>query len=147
MVVTAVTVSVITALVYHVVVPHSYPLLKLAGVGLAALSVVFLLCTALADPGVFKRHPQPLGPDWTYAEFADSYRPPGTIYCHMTKVLIEGYDHFCPWCGTVIAQGNYWFFLALTTLTPACYVLGVVAMGGAGAYTCLLYTSPSPRDS
>ena len=68
MVVTAVTVSVITALVYHVVVPASYPLLRLAGVALAALSIVFLLCTALADPGVFKRHPQPLGPDWTYAE-------------------------------------------------------------------------------
>ena len=30
------TVSVITALVYHVVVPASYPLLRLAGVALAA---------------------------------------------------------------------------------------------------------------
>ena len=120
MVVTAVTVSVITALVYHVVVPHSYPLLKLAGVGLAALSVVFLLCTALADPGVFKRHAQPLGPDWTYAEFADSYRPPGTIYCHMTKVLIEGYDHFCPWSGTVIGKKNMiWFQLWVSTLVLA----------------------------
>ena len=103
---------------YHAAVPHSYPPLKLAGVGLAALSVVFLLCTALADPGVFKRHPRPLGPDWTYAS-SPTRRPPGTIYRYY-PVLIEGYDHFCPWSGTVIGKKNMiWFQLWVSTLVLA----------------------------
>ena len=109
--------------------PARYEFVKLAGVLLAALSNVFLALTALSDPGVFKRQPRPLAPDWTYAEFADSYRPPGTVFCHMTKVLIEEYDHFCPWSGTVIGKKNMlWFKLWISTLIGAlCLDLGLIA--------------------
>ena len=38
----------------------------------------------------------------------------------MTKVLIEGYDHFCPWSGTVIGKKNMlWFQLWVSTLVLA----------------------------
>ena len=61
---------------------------------------------------------------------ADSYRPPGTIYCHMTKVLIEGYDHFCPWSGTVIGKKNMlWFQLWVSTLVLA-LVLDFILLSG-----------------
>ena len=32
------------------------------------------------------------------------------IYCRECKLLIEDYDHFCPWSGTVIGGKNLKFF-------------------------------------
>ena len=63
--VTALVVAAITAVTYRVVVPGTYAPVQLAGVALAGASNVFLALTALSDPGVFKRQPRPLAPDWT----------------------------------------------------------------------------------
>ena len=54
MLVTLGTVAAITALVFGVAVPATGAAVKAVGLLLALLSNVFLLCTALADPGVFK---------------------------------------------------------------------------------------------
>ena len=64
-VVTALVVAAITFVTYRVVVPGAGALVQLAGVALAGASIVFLALTALSDPGVFKRQPRPLAPDWT----------------------------------------------------------------------------------
>ena len=48
--------------------------------------------------------------NWTYSEYAQSYRPPGVIYCQQCQVLIEEYNHFCPWSGIVIGKGNEAYF-------------------------------------
>ena len=110
--------------------------LRGVGASLAAGSVLALLCAAGADPGIHPRHAAPPAGSvgWTWSEAAHSYRPAGVVFCSHAHVLVEGYDHFCPWCGTVIAAGNYNAFVGLTTLTPAACALGVAAMGGAGAY-------------
>ena len=48
----------------------------------------------------------------------------------MTKVLIEGYDHFCPWSGTVIGKKNMlWFQLWVSTLVLA-LVLDFILLSG-----------------
>ena len=40
----------------------------------------------------------------------------------------QGYDHFCPWSGTVVGKGNYLYFRALTTITPLALVVDLVAL-------------------
>eukprot|EP01062_Namystynia_karyoxenos_P050899 TRINITY_DN39742_c0_g1_i2.p2 TRINITY_DN39742_c0_g1~~TRINITY_DN39742_c0_g1_i2.p2 ORF type:complete len:231 (+),score=56.98 TRINITY_DN39742_c0_g1_i2:52-744(+) len=57
--------------------------------------VVSYFRTAFSDPGILPRsnHPQ-------------SYYPPGAAYCSDTGVIIDRFDHFCPWTGTAIGAGN-----------------------------------------
>lgn len=103
--------STVTCFVYLIVVPGVPWKLKGTGIGLSCLSLVLLLFTAMSDPGIFRRHARPMADDWTWSEVAQSYRPPGTVYCQESEVLIEGYDHFCPWSGTVIGKKNRTVFL------------------------------------
>lgn len=102
----------ITVMVYGVVVPKepAFFLERVCGVTLSVLAIASLLCTALSDPGIFPRYAKPLADDWTYSEYAESYRPPGTIYCQQCQVLVEDYNHFCPWSGIVIGKGNEHYF-------------------------------------
>jgi len=113
----------ISVLIYGVLVPRSISFIYLSvGLNLTSTTFVLLTLTACRDPGIFPRHTRPLvcmrlltskhnsrdlikvlpntisqGSDWTYSGQAGSFRPPKTIYCKETELLIEGYDHFCPW--------------------------------------------------
>ena len=81
--------SAIAGVVYFVVVPNAPWTLRGPGLGLSGLSLVLLLATAMSDPGIFRRHTRPMVDDWTWSEVAQSYRPPGTVYCQESEVLIE----------------------------------------------------------
>ena len=83
------TLSAIAGVVYFVVVPDAPWTLRGTGLGLSGLSLVLLLATAMSDPGIFRRHTRPMADDWTWSEVAQSYRPPGTVYCQESEVLIE----------------------------------------------------------
>ena len=101
----------ITGLVYGVVVTSSgEPILFCVGILLSLTMFAFLSLTAFTDPGIFPRHTRPLAEDWTYSGQAASFRPPKVIFCKETELLIRGYDHFCPWSGTVIGEGNLSYF-------------------------------------
>ena len=52
-------------------------------------------------------------------------------------------------CTLSILWGGSFFFIdvALRALPPLCVAAWRVAAGAALLYACLLYTSPSPRDS
>ena len=56
----------------------------------------------------------------------------------MSKVLVEGYDHFCPWSGTVIGKKNMlWFQLWVGSLVLAltldlCLLVGYLAGANKG---------------
>jgi DHHC palmitoyltransferase len=41
---------------------------------------------------------------WFWNEQVGSYRPPGALYCRECGVLIQEYDHLCPWTGTGIGS-------------------------------------------
>ena len=60
-------------------------------------------------------------------EQVGSYRPPDAMYCRECQVLIEDYDHFCPWTGTGIGKRNKMAFKCFM-----CFVLllcfGTIAM-------------------
>ena len=64
----------------------------------------------LHHPGIFPRYTRPMARDWSYSNQAGSFRPPKVIYCRECKLLIDQYDHFCPWSGTVIGAKNIHYF-------------------------------------
>jgi hypothetical protein len=124
----------ISVLIYGVLVPRSISFFTLSiGLNLTITTFVLLTMTACRDPGIFPRHTRPLvwrlaqlkntskrilrlslgvshtqwfvqESDWTYSGQAGSFRPPKTIYCKETELLIEGYDHFCPWSDELCAD-------------------------------------------
>lgn len=108
--VTLVMLAAINTIIYVVVLPAAYEIERVIGLSLAILAILSLICTAVTDPGVFPRYSRPLADDWTYSEYAQSFRPPGVVYCQQSHLLIEDYNHFCPWSGTVIGKGNEVYF-------------------------------------
>jgi len=66
---------------------------------------------------------------WFWNEQVGSFRPPGALYCRECKVLIQDYDHLCPWTGTGIGRGNMFFFKGFLVMVNAlCYLsIAVVA--------------------
>ncbi|KAJ8607370.1 hypothetical protein CTAYLR_010772 [Chrysophaeum taylorii] len=108
--VTLVVIAAVSVMIYAFVVPAEDEIERVIGLTVTMLAVSGLLCTALTDPGIFPRYSKPLVENWTYSEYAQSYRPPGVIFCQQSQVLIEDYNHFCPWSGTVIGKGNEAYF-------------------------------------
>lgn len=108
--VTYAVVITITILVYETVIPRREASEIAVGLTLSGLTLLFLSLTAFSDPGIFPKHTRPKGPNWSYSGQAQSFRPPRVIYCSECKLLIQEYDHFCPWSGTVIGGKNLKFF-------------------------------------
>ena len=124
--ITLIVMSTITALIYASVLPRHLTVERSVGLGLSVLALVALMCTAMSDPGIYPRHSKPLEDSWTYSEYAQSYRPAGVIYCQQCQVLIEEYNHFCPWSGIVIGKGNEPFFQVFITSTVLALLYDVV---------------------
>ena len=118
----------IAACVYGAVVPASWVAARALGLALAVLALAALAATALADPGVFPRYFTRARPDWTYSEYAHAFRPPGTIFCQECQVLVEDYNHFCPWSGTAIGRGNERYFTAYLAAVVASLVFDLVVI-------------------
>jgi hypothetical protein len=52
-----------------------------------------------------------------------SWRPRGAIYCSTNDVVVDKYDHFCPWTGTSIGGGNMKFFkVFVVAVNSLCYI-------------------------
>jgi len=118
----------IAACVYGAVVPASWVAARALGLALAFLALAALAATALADPGVFPRYFTRARPDWTYSEYAHAFRPPGTIFCQECQILVEDYNHFCPWSGTAIGKGNERYFTAYLAAVVASLVFDLVVI-------------------
>lgn len=103
-------IAAVTSMVYGLVVPREYHVERFLGLSFAVLAIASLLCTAMTEPGIFPRYSVPLARDWTFSEYSRSYRPPDVVFCQHCQVLIEAYNHFCPWSGIVIGKGNEGFF-------------------------------------
>jgi len=59
---------------------------------------------------------------WFWNEQVGSYRPPGALYCRECGVLIQDYDHLCPWTGTGIGRNNMWAFKSFViSVNVLCY--------------------------
>lgn len=81
----------------------------------------FLLITSLCmiscrNPGILHRHSQippnidTEGENWRWNDQARTYRPSNARFDNECQVVIEGFDHTCPWTGTAIGSRNmFWF--------------------------------------
>jgi hypothetical protein len=121
-------IGLITMLIYATVIPDHMVAERIVGLSMSLLSMAALLCTAMTDPGIYPRHAKPLDEKWTYSEYAQSYRPEGVIYCQQCQVLIEEYNHFCPWSGIVIGKGNEACFQTFITSTTCALIYDVVVV-------------------
>lgn len=105
-------------------------------VSLIYLPILFLTLVALcfvscSDPGMLERvtDEEAGHGGWFWNEQTRSYRPAGAMYCRECKVLIQEYDHLCPWTGTGIGRGNMRAFRCfVASVNILCYLsIGLVA--------------------
>ena len=100
-------------------------------VALVGIVLVLLFCVSCRDPGLMERVVDEEAGEagWFWNEQVGSFRPPGALYCRECGVLIQDYDHLCPWTGTGIGRGNMPAFKAFVCgVNILCYVtIGLVA--------------------
>jgi DHHC palmitoyltransferase len=87
------------------------------------LSLLLVSCT---DPGILYRHTTPppppptnngTDPSWYWNDQALTYRPASAKYDSECAVVVEKFDHTCPWTGTAIGKKNMiWFKLFLSSI-------------------------------
>lgn len=96
----------VTLFVYSVALPRLGWMWWVVGLGLLTLVFYSLFLVACSDPGIFPRYSDPQETNWRWSSKAQSYRPPGVVYCSENRFLVKDIDHFCPWTGTTIAHKN-----------------------------------------
>eukprot|EP00579_Thalassiosira_antarctica_P001645 CAMPEP_0201869132 /NCGR_PEP_ID=MMETSP0902-20130614/2757_1 /ASSEMBLY_ACC=CAM_ASM_000551 /TAXON_ID=420261 /ORGANISM="Thalassiosira antarctica, Strain CCMP982" /LENGTH=358 /DNA_ID=CAMNT_0048394581 /DNA_START=108 /DNA_END=1184 /DNA_ORIENTATION=+ len=109
-----------------------------------------LFNTGFRDPGMIQRHenPPPVNNDgdldgedrsrrrigfrwgneegpWRWSDQAQSYRPKNSMYCPDCKVVIEEFDHTCPWTGTAIGKKNMSSFQMFVGLVFVCLIMDI----------------------
>lgn len=64
-----------------------------------AILLFFLFMTSLSNPGIALRHEEPVGDDWIWNDQARTFRSPRAKYDPVCAVIVEEFDHTCPWVG------------------------------------------------
>jgi hypothetical protein len=100
---------------------------------LLPVQIVWTICTAMlylslllvscTDPGILHRHAAPppsnndTDPSWYWNDQALTYRPASAKYDSECAVVVEKFDHTCPWTGTAIGKKNMvWFKFFLSSI-------------------------------
>eukprot|EP00520_Triparma_pacifica_P005101 CAMPEP_0118657624 /NCGR_PEP_ID=MMETSP0785-20121206/14121_1 /TAXON_ID=91992 /ORGANISM="Bolidomonas pacifica, Strain CCMP 1866" /LENGTH=84 /DNA_ID=CAMNT_0006550561 /DNA_START=146 /DNA_END=397 /DNA_ORIENTATION=- len=76
---------------------------------------VSLYFTGCRDPGILPRHEVQPDSSWRWNDQAKTYRPPRAYYDDECGVVIEEFDHTCPWTGTGIGKKNMSAFKVFVT--------------------------------
>lgn len=115
-------------------IPKINPLLAIVWAFLTIGLIVALSLTACRDPGILRRHneapPGEEGSSWRWNDRALSYRPRGAWYDSDTGVIVDGFDHTCPWTGTAIGKKNMLAFQCFVSLVFVCLVFDIVLLTG-----------------
>ncbi|KAG7364940.1 DHHC palmitoyltransferase [Nitzschia inconspicua] len=87
------------------------------GTMLLMLSLCMISCR---NPGILHRYnePPPETEDWRWNDQAKTYRPPKARFDPETQVVVEGFDHTCPWTGTAIGSRNMFWFRVFIIMVP-----------------------------
>lgn len=104
---------------------------------LLALLLFCLLMASLSNPGILPRHlepPEDATDDWTWNDQALTYRPSHAKYDPMCGVVVEGFDHTCPWVGTAIGARNMKWFKAFLLMIAVCLAYQIVLLYMAECY-------------
>lgn len=95
------------------------------------LGLIYALAmTAFRDPGILPRHHDAPDSSWRWSDRAHSYRPRGAWFDPDTGVIVEGFDHTCPWTGTAIGAKNMGSFQCFVALVFICLILDIVLLTG-----------------
>uniref|UniRef100_A0A7S1Y6N1 Palmitoyltransferase n=1 Tax=Grammatophora oceanica TaxID=210454 RepID=A0A7S1Y6N1_9STRA len=84
-----------------------------------------LFMVSCRDPGMMERVTDEEAGEggWFWNEQVGSYRPPKALYCRECGVLVQEYDHLCPWTGTGIGKGNMLAFKVFVVgVNVLCYL-------------------------
>lgn len=82
-----------------------------------------LLTASFSNPGIMVRQTeQPQEEGWIWNDQALTYRAPTAKYVPLCGVVVEGYDHVCPWVGTAIGAGNMKWFRRFLWMIAICLV-------------------------
>mmetsp|Transcript_8761 Transcript_8761/g.11631 ORF Transcript_8761/g.11631 Transcript_8761/m.11631 type:complete len:331 (-) Transcript_8761:234-1226(-) len=90
--------------------------------------------TGCRDPGILYRQAQapPQNENaWRWNDQAQTYRPRGAHFDADTGVIIEEFDHTCPWTGTAIGKRNMLSFQFFVCLVFICLIMDIFLITGA----------------
>eukprot|EP00560_Eucampia_antarctica_P005699 CAMPEP_0197835250 /NCGR_PEP_ID=MMETSP1437-20131217/25202_1 /TAXON_ID=49252 ORGANISM="Eucampia antarctica, Strain CCMP1452" /NCGR_SAMPLE_ID=MMETSP1437 /ASSEMBLY_ACC=CAM_ASM_001096 /LENGTH=332 /DNA_ID=CAMNT_0043440529 /DNA_START=27 /DNA_END=1025 /DNA_ORIENTATION=+ len=111
-----------------------------------------LFSVACRDPGILSRFDKPpteeeilkLGygakklirgsnasQDWRWNDQAQTYSPRAASYDPDCAVVIEEFDHTCPWTGTAIGKKNMPAFQAFMAFLFICLIMDILLLSGA----------------
>ena len=68
-------------------------------------------------------------PLWTWNDQTLSYRPNHARYCNDCAIMVENYDHTCPWTGTAIGKNNIASFQVFLCLTVIMVIFDAALIG------------------
>jgi len=101
------------------------------------LCCTFTLCAALfgvscRDPGILQRRREPhTDPSWRWNDQTQTYRPRRAVYDSDCAVVIEDFDHTCPWTGTGIGKKNMASFQTFVAMVFFCLIMDIFILTGA----------------
>lgn len=105
---------------YIMALPQLHWIFTAFGIVTLLFVLITLSLAACSDPGIFPRYSEKQGENWRWSKQAQSYRPPGVVFCRESQLLVDDIDHFCPWTGTTIAKNNVCYF--------RCFVSGLCVL-------------------
>jgi len=137
----------VSGLTLFVGLPYRAWYIKLGWTILTVLLIRALFNTGFRDPGILTRHKDPPenendeeddaplrrvgfrwgteGGPWRWSEQAQTYRPRNSCYDPDTAVVVEEFDHTCPWTGTAIGKKNMGSFQMFVALVFICLIMDI----------------------
>ena len=116
------------------ILPGRHPLVTLVWATLTLGLIYALFGVAFRDPGILPRHrTPPVGSgrgEWRWNDQAQTYRPRGAIYDPDCAVVIEDFDHTCPWTVRIEISSKMWIYfrLHIITFSSALFLLHVSSL-------------------
>jgi len=92
------------------------------------LSLTLVSCR---DPGILPKYSRPPPQDegsWRWNDQAQSYRPRGAMFDTDCAVVVDEFDHTCPWTGTAIGRKNMPAFQSFVGLVFLCLIFDILLL-------------------
>jgi hypothetical protein len=92
------------------------------------LALAFVACR---NPGIFRRHaelPPEGADDWIWNDQGITFRPRKAKYDSECAVVVDGYDHTCPWTGTAIGKNNMRAFQCFVVLVGVMLLVNITLL-------------------
>lgn len=114
-------------------IPGKPPLLQLGWTVCTLGLIVALAFTSFRDPGIMYRRRYPPAAarsqnSWRWSDQALTFRPRTAVYDADTGVVVEGFDHTCPWTGTAIGRKNMLAFQFFVCLVFLCMIFDILLL-------------------